>query len=225
MLTDYWLSCNIETSETKKMKILNVSTGSFPAKIFVTSHEAPHNEFMTKNQASINVYGRRGGRGLRPYLIMLKIFFVSVFLGGLVSFRLLLLLQQPPASTEQWLQLNAQIHYFFAYLVVPAGIGAEITGLVLLATLGRVMLKMRWFQVKMLILIIGCPSLHIFMSSRTEALKQLATADTISPTAAILMDQIGIGTLFAIGFALILIWLGRIKPRLGQNYARTFHKP
>jgi uncharacterized membrane protein len=179
---------------------------------------------MPQKKTYTNIYGRRAGRGARPYLIMLKLLFVSTFLGSLISFRMLWFLQSSPSSSRQWTRLIEQTHHFFTYLVIPSAIGAIIIGLILLASLGRVMLKMRWFQVKMVLLIIGVPCLHGVMRSRITSLQNAIVNSAPAPTAESLANQLGLGAMAAIGFALILIWLGRVKPRLAQDYGRAYQK-
>ena len=75
---------------------------------------------------------------------------------------------------------------------------------------------------KVSLIIMYVPALHLFLRSRSLALRQvladpapdLAAADTLR------LQTLG-GTLAAIVFALAAITLGRVKPRLGQHYGRT----
>ncbi len=170
----------------------------------------------------MNQFGRRGGRGARPYLIMLKVICVGLFLGGLVSFVILVAGRPVDAAPEQSEAFAALTHRMYGRLIVPAVIGAEVTGLLLTASIWRVMIRMRWFRLKMLILLIGCPGLHLFMVSRLTAFDEMLRAGFDQARAVALHTQMLAGTAAAIVYALLMIWLGRIKPRLGQDYGRTF---
>jgi len=50
----------------------------------------------------VNIYGRKGGRGVRPCLIVLKLVCVSAFLGGLMMLLALTLTTAQPRSQEEW---------------------------------------------------------------------------------------------------------------------------
>ena len=76
---------------------------------------------------------------------------------------------------------------------------------------------MRWLQVK-LALIIVVPTFHLFMAGRSLA----AGCDHAGGfPAATLLQTLFRGTVATLAFAVAVI-LGRLKPRLGQAYGRTF---
>lgn len=170
----------------------------------------------------MNQFGRRGGRGVRPYLIMLKIICVGLFLGGLASFLVLAAGRPIGDSLESWREFSDLAHRMYGRLIVPGVIGAEVAGVLLTASIWGVMIRMRWFQLKMLILLIGCPGLHVFMVTRLTAFDEMLKGGFDEAVAVSLRTQLLAGTAAAIVYALLMIWLGRIKPRLGQDYGRTF---
>jgi len=153
---------------------------------------------------------------------MLKIVCVGLFLGGLASFLVLAAGRPVEAGSEQAEAFAALAHRMYARLIVPGVIGAELAGLLLTVSIWRVMIHMRWFQLKMLILLIGCPGLHVFMVTRLTAFDKMLQGGFDGTVAVNLHTQILAGTAAAIVYALLMIWLGRIKPRLGQDYGRTF---
>jgi len=84
---------------------------------------------------------------------------------------------------------------------------------------------MRWFVLKMVLIAVCVPGLHLFMSSRARALRAVLNASTPDlQSAAFLWHQMLAGTIAALTFAVVVIVLGRVKPRLGQDYARTFSR-
>jgi len=153
---------------------------------------------------------------------MLKITCVAVFFGGLFSVLVLVLLPDPPATLDAWRQEAAFISRAFRRVIVPALVGAMVGGMALLASIWRALVRMRWFQVKAAVIAACAPTLHLFMRSRSLALQSaVARADgDLGAVDATLRVQLLIGTIAAILFALVVIGLGRIKPRLGQRYGR-----
>jgi uncharacterized membrane protein len=171
-----------------------------------------------------NVHGRRGGRGLRPYFIVLKLICVAGFLGGLMALLAAMLAGPRPTSTADWQQRADLIGRTFRWIIVPGVTGAEIVGILLLSSIWRTLIRMRWFVVKIVLVVVGMPGLHLFMSGRSEKLQALLSASAEPALAAEVHGHLLAGAVFALGLGVVLLILGRIKPRLGQNYGRTFAK-
>lgn len=164
-----------------------------------------------------NIHGRRWGRGARPYLLMAKIMFVAVFVGGLISLLALVLIPPLPATEEGRHIFADALNRAYTWLIVPSLVGAMIVGLVLLASFWRAAVRMRWLQAKVLLIAVCVPMLHVFMKSRSQALQVLARTDgTDAQVLASLRDGVLIGTAAALAFAVLVVVLGRVKPRLGQ---------
>jgi len=169
-----------------------------------------------------NVHGRRWGRGARPYLLMAKIVFVAVFVGGLISLLTLVLISPLPATDEGRHIFADALHRAYAWLIVPSLAGAMIMGVALSASFWRAAVRMRWLQVKALLIVVCVPMLHVFMRKRSLTLQSLARADgTDTQVLANLRDEILIGTAAVLVFAVLVVLLGRLKPRLGQRYGRA----
>lgn len=175
---------------------------------------------MKKSAKTQNIHGRRGGRGARPVLILGKLICVGCFLGGLAGYLAVILAAQRPGHPEQLQTFIEVTERFFTRIIIPAGIGAEIVGIFLLLSIWRVMIRMRWFQIKMVVLAIGMPGLHLFLRGRVSALETLPGDTPTLPQE--LHTHLLVGVWAGIAVAVVLTWLGRIKPRLGQNYGKTF---
>ena len=149
-----------------------------------------------------NVHGRRWGRGARPYLLMAKIVFVAVFVGGLISLLTLVLISPLPATDEGRHLFADALHRAYAWLIVPSLAGAMIIGVALSASFWRAAVRMRWLQVKALLIVVCVPMLHVFMRKRSLTLQSLARTDgTDTQVLVNLRDEILIGTAAALLFA------------------------
>ncbi len=176
--------------------------------------------------APANIYGRKWGRGIRPYLLLPKYVCVSVFVGGLVHMLVQGFLLGGPETPEEWRRRELMLAHSFVYVIVPGLLGGMVMGLVLLALHFRALIRMRWLQVKLVVVAIGVPSLHFYMRGKAVALHAAlarGTADDLRGAAGLWQD-LRAGTIASIVFALVVVYLGRIKPRLGQAYGRTFAK-
>jgi hypothetical protein len=173
-----------------------------------------------------NIHGRRPGRGMRPYLIVLKILSVAVFFGGLVVVLIGVLLRPEPLDGHGWRDELVLIHRIYVGVIIPGLAAALVFGTLLFASIWRVMIRMRWFVTKMILIFFAVPALHVFMRSRSLAVElSLAQPTPDLQQASVLRDQMVAGTALAIVFAIATIILGRVKPRLGQDYGRTFARP
>lgn len=166
-----------------------------------------------------NIHGRKPGRGLRPWLLIPKILCFCLLLGGAAA-TLALTIAHQPATPDQWQHWTAAIRAVVLATIVPGASGAIILGLALLAPHWRIMLRMRWLQVKLALVAIGIPAMHLTGRFTMEAIRHHIAADHFARAAAL-------HHLFAWYMAISLIWLiaivilGRQKLRLGQNWART----
>jgi hypothetical protein len=171
-----------------------------------------------------NVHGRRWGRGARPYLLVLKLAGASGFLGGLVSVLVVVLLSARPNTAEGWLTRAELIRRAFVFVIVPGLTAAMFSGLLLLASAWRALIRMRWFRVKALLVAVVVPALHVWMRNRSLDLQHAVSEPVDLRAANTIHDEMLVGTAGLILFALVIITLGRVKPRLGQSYGRTFAK-
>ncbi|HPU34462.1 MAG TPA: hypothetical protein PK184_17340 [Phycisphaerae bacterium] len=168
-----------------------------------------------------NIHGRRFGRGARPWLLIPKVLFVAVFLGGLVSLLVLGFLQPTPTTAAEWTAQLTIIRQAYRCVIVPALAGALLTGVALTIVHRGVLLRMRWLQVKLALIVAFVPTFHLFMAGRSLALQDAITRVDFA-AATLLRKQLFRGTVATLAFAVAVILLGRLKPRLGQAYGRTF---
>lgn len=179
-----------------------------------------------KNQPIRNVHGRRPGRGLRPYLIVMKILAVGTFLGGLVAVEVGLLLAPQPTGIEAWRSEADTLQRIYNFAILPGLATALAFGALLFASIWRVIIRMRWFMTKMVLIGLAVPALHVYLSTRVMGLESLlADSAPDLQRASELRGQIALGTAATIVFAVAAIILGRVKPRLGQDYGRTLARP
>lgn len=177
----------------------------------------------TPSTAYTNVHGRRWGRGLRPYLLAVKLLGVCGLVGGLAFLAFVQAAGEPGDTVEGWPGRVAEAHRAFGRLILPGLALAAAAGIALWASIWRAMIRMRWFRVKMAVLLIGGPGLHLLLRSTLLELSATVAGDGS-------IDAGRARTLYATliaGVALALVWavglmiLGRIKPRLGQDIGRT----
>jgi uncharacterized membrane protein len=169
----------------------------------------------------VNVHGRKWGRGLRPYLLIPKLTMVAGFIGGLVATLILVYRAPAPAGPDEWRRHLDLVHRAFSHVVVPCLIGAMTMGVLLLSCHFAAIIRMRWFQFKLFLVAAGVPCLHVYMYTRMKALIEAVNTDNFSAALA-LRDDMARGTAAALLFGLLVLTLGRVKPRLGQDYGRTF---
>lgn len=170
----------------------------------------------------VNQFGRRGGRGLRPWLLLPKVLAVGVYMGVLASILVIW-------ATSGWTSLDKadprriwlieQTGTLVRWVLVPSLLAAIIPGAGLLLQHPGTFLRLRWMQVKLAGLLVLTPVAHLFLSSRLGMLRE-AFHSGIANDAAARQFTVGLAIALA-GFALIMV-LGRLKPRLGQNWARTY---
>lgn len=173
-----------------------------------------------------NIHGRRAGRGARPYLIVVKLLSVAAFIGGLICVLVLALAGPPPEDLAAWRAQAELIRRTYLGLIIPGVTVAVATGLLLFASIWRVMIRMRWFVTKAILVIVCVPALHVFMRGRSVALRAALNAEPPDFAAAeAIRSHLLAGTVAALAFAIAAMILGRIKPRLGQDYGRTFARP
>jgi len=102
------------------------------------------------------------------------------------------------------------------WLVVPALLVAILFGVLLFLQHPRPFIRMRWLKVKLAVLLVVTPAAHFFLFSRLTILRAAEARGIADDLAA---DQVTFGlTAALLGYVLILV-LGRLKPRLGQSIA------
>ncbi len=163
----------------------------------------------------INKHGRKPGRGLRPWLLIPKLLSVAALFGGFLAASVLLHTREP-ATDAQWAELIETVGVLFRRLIVPAVFCVVIFGVLLLVQHWRVFLAMRWMRLKLLLLLLALPPLHL--TGRWligEARLALAAGDL--ERVAELMGRFTLTADLAVAALALVMVIGRHKPRLGQT--------
>lgn len=168
-----------------------------------------------------NIHGRRRGRGIRPWLLTWKIIGVICFVGGLGALAALAWGSPQPQDREEWRFLVECAHWILEPGTIGGGILAILAGVGLWLQMPRGFLRMRWFQVKIVLAAVLIPAFHLWgrftALKLREALDKPARIDEVPP----LWDRLAIVFLLAFLAMLLIVWVGRIKPRLGQRYGKA----
>jgi uncharacterized membrane protein len=167
---------------------------------------------------------RKAGRGFRPFLLIPKVLAMAVYFGTIFSTVIMWLVQ---IGCRDMTNLNLStvmtqvmmIRSMIVYVAVPALLLTLILGVLLLLQHPKPFLKLRWIRVKLLLVGVGVPVFHVFMASRLYHFRQLVLSGTIDAS---LRTQLSLGFVLLLIWSMLVIWLGRHKPRLGQNWAQSF---
>ncbi|MEX0777156.1 MAG: hypothetical protein WD042_15735 [Phycisphaeraceae bacterium] len=166
-------------------------------------------------------------RGLRPWLLIPKVIAVGLFAGGLAAAAVLwfahsaeLARFDKPRPQDLWL-VNV-LGTMFRYLIIPALLAAIVLGISLFLQHPRIFLRLRWLQVKLTIVLVMTPASHLWMSSRLGVLRQAYEGGATNAAA---VAQLNLGFAVTLAWVVLVIVLGRLKPRLGQNWARSYPPP
>lgn len=168
-----------------------------------------------------NIHGRKPGRGVRPWLLIPKVLAVAVGFGGTAA--AILMFASMPADHRAIVTQALAIGRVLDWLVMPAAVAAALLGALLVIVHGTVLLRMRWMQVKLVVVFVALPALTRAGSGQAAWLVQADPAmNSAYPGAAV-----GLGLLAVSGGLVcwaVVIWLGRHKPRLGQSVATVYQQ-
>lgn len=161
-----------------------------------------------------NKHGRRPGRGLRPWLLIPKVLCVAALFGGFLAASVLLHTHHP-TTHAQWADLIESVSTLFLRLIVPAVFCVVILGVLLLVQHWRVFLAMRWVRLKLMLLLLALPPLHL-TGRWLIGEARLALAEGDLDRVAELMGRFTLTADLAIVALAVVMVIGRHKPRLGQ---------
>jgi uncharacterized membrane protein len=177
---------------------------------------------MTESTRITNRFGRKGGRGVRPWLLIPKVIAVAVYVGGLAAVLGLWIASGfgsiPLGDPRRGLVIDL-VSRLMIFVVVPGLLVAMILGVALLLQLPRQFLRMRWLQVKLVSLAVLIPAGHLFCSSRLAMLRHATDASTNASVA----REFTLGLALSLGGSIWIVILGRLKPRLGMRYQNFHH--
>lgn len=169
-----------------------------------------------------NRYGRRPGRGWRPWLLLPKVMAVALYVGGLAAAAVIWFssgFSSMAKGDPQRLWVIETIGRLMVWLVVPSLVLTLALGVALFLQFPRQFIRMRWLVVKLVSLAVLIPGAHLFLSSRLGLLREAFLQQTTNDWAA---SQFGWGLVATLVGSLWVVLLGRLKPRLGQNWARSY---
>lgn len=165
--------------------------------------------------------GRKRGRGLRPWLIQLKLAGLGLFFGGVAALVAIGALGPEPVDAAGWVQLRGVMRAVFWPCVFGGLVVAIAAGLALFAHHPRVFARTRWFRLKFVLLLVCLPSLHLGARSRVTAFYAAIETEAL-PELPARQDHVTIA--FALAFVVMaaIAMIGKFKPRLGEELgART----
>lgn len=164
-----------------------------------------------------NKHGRKPGRGVRPWLLIPKVLSVAALFGGFLAASVLLH-THAPTTRAQWANLIDSVGTLFTRLIVPAVFCVVILGILLLLQHWRVFLAQRWMQLKLLLLLLAVPPLHL-TGRWLIGQARLALAEGDLDRVAELMARFTLTADLAIAALALVMVIGRHKPRLGKTPA------
>lgn len=168
----------------------------------------------------VNIYGRRSGRGIRPWILIPKVLAVSLTVGGLAAAGMLVW-RMGWGSAGDWPTEVARASLIFRRLFVPGIIASLGLGVLLWLQYPWIFLRQRWVQVKLGLIVVGLGSLHVLGRSTMLALKAAVAAGELARAGVLRQRLLGYVAAAMVILVLVVI-LGRQKLRLGQNWARDY---
>ncbi len=173
---------------------------------------------MEAKQEYVNIHGRKGGRGVRPWLLIPKVLCLAIFVGAYVAATVLWFYYRLGYSDGAVWPVRA-VSVLFRIVIVPSLFATLFFGLLLLAQHPKAFIKRRWLQVKLAIVIV-LPMIHwvarqTFQRIKAELFDDSATGATGDIEAACV--RFSICLVLGLSSATLLVFLGRLKPRLGQQ--------
>lgn len=162
-----------------------------------------------------NKHGRLPGRGLRPWVLIPKILSIGALFGGFLAAAVILHSNQPK-TPEQWNTLIETVGTLFTHLIVPAVLCVILFGILLILMHFRVFLSMRWVQVKLVLLLVSLAPLHFagrWLIGHARMALEAGDLDRVD----VLMGRFTLTVDLAVLALIVVIVIGRHKPRLGQR--------
>ena len=166
----------------------------------------------------VNIHGRRRGRGLRPWLILAKFIGLVGFLGGLAALSAFGLLGPVPEDQAGWVLLRVAVRSIFWPCVFGGLMMTIAAGIVLWLQMPRHFLRMRWFRLKVLLLAVMLPTLHLVARGTVLRMYQAIDVGRMED-AGTLWDRVTFVFLAGLVCMLIVVAIGRTKPRAKRRNA------
>jgi len=171
-------------------------------------------KLVPMNAVHANRFGRRPGRGLRPWLLLPKVIAVAIYFGGLGTTTIIWWingLEELNAADPKRGWLIVLTSRLMVFWILPAMLTAMALGAALLLQHSREFIRMGWLRLKLLILVLFIPPPHLFLSTRLHLLRAAFNKTTINEAA---QTQFRWGLLAALVVSLLVVVLGRLKPQI-----------
>ena len=159
---------------------------------------------------------RRRGNGARSWFIHVKFVGLAGLFGGLASLAAIGLLGPVPESPEGWRLLRGLMRAIFWPCVFGGILVTIMAGICLWLRHPVVFSRQRWFRLKVVLLAVCIPSLHLMARGRVQAFYDAIDDGNLEVLAGMWR---GVTWAWVVAFVVLLLvaMVGRIKPRLGQN--------
>ena len=170
-----------------------------------------------------NQHGRKWGRGLRPWLLIPKVLCVAAGFGATLAAAACLLCVGAGDTHDQIVTMATLGLVLLDWIVCPSLVIAAALGVWLLVTHGFHLLRMRWLALKLIVIIGLMP--WPMLGGRSQMLWLIETdpmCNSAYPAGGVRLGLVNLGGAVLLWIA--IIWLGRHKPRLGQNIATVYQK-
>ncbi|UCD74268.1 MAG: hypothetical protein JSV91_10805 [Phycisphaerales bacterium] len=164
----------------------------------------------------VNELGRRRGRGIRPWLILAKLIGLFCFIGGLAAAAGLACGSPAPADRAEWKLAAEYLHWIIIPGMVGGGILALAAGGCLWLQMPRVFLRMRWFKVKIPLVVVLVGGFHLWGRFTARLLHEALDKPARIAEVPLIWDRLSLILLLAFFAMLPIVYFGRVKPRLGQ---------
>lgn len=172
----------------------------------------------TARKEYVNIYGRKGGRGIRPLLLLPKVVSLAVFLGGYVSAAVLWYYFRSGYWGEQVWPVQA-VSILFRRVIVPSLFATMFFGVLLFLQHPKVFIRRRWLQAKLVVVCL-LPVVHTIARGNFQEIK----AELLDPQGSgavadveTACQRFSLCLMIGLAAGLLLVVLGRLKPRLGQK--------
>jgi hypothetical protein len=173
---------------------------------------------VSAKQEYVNIHGRKGGRGIRPWLLIPKVLCLAIFVGAYVAATMLWFYYRMGYSDGAAWPVRA-VSVVFRGVIVPSLFATLLFGVLLFAQHPKVFITRRWLQAKLLIAA-ALVGVHTNARGTFQSIKAVVLdAAWQGETAEIEAECVRFSVYLIVGLvgAVLLVGLGRLKPRLGQQ--------
>jgi hypothetical protein len=159
-------------------------------------------------------------------LLLPKLAGLALFIGGLAVLAAVALLGPEPETVDGWRALRGVVRTVVRAAMLPGVLLAIGCGIMLYAQHPGVFRRLRWFRVKLTLLLIVTPVMHLWARGRVAAFDAALEAgrlDDLGPR----FDAAGWSFAVTVVLYLGIGAIGRFKPRLGEppGRRRTWSPP